>query len=306
MRLDLDRLHVFREAARAGSYTRAAARLHVTQSAVSHAIRKLEQSIDRPLVEWRARRLHLTWEGELLLDACERVFGDLEEVEERLLGGTSGPRLTVRLGATVEFGTTVLIRKMRPLLQAHPTLHVDYLFAHDLATPLLRDDIDLALDCQPHVHPAVVSLALFREAYAAVASDEFLARYPVGTPRDLADAVVLSMDEAGDWWANLLRALPPPERPTFRKVVQISHVRGIVNAALDGQGVGFVPRYAVLQELADGRLRRLFPDLHLLEDRFSIVQKRARAGRLKNRIVTDFLLGLDVSEFGDAISTVSA
>ncbi len=303
MKLDLNKLHVFREAARTGSYTDAARRLHVTQSAVSHAIRKLEQSVGQPLVEWRARQLHLTESGVLLQHTCERVFAELEEVEEQLTGGDL-PRITVRLGANVEFGTTVLIRKMGPLLRAHPELHVDYVFSHDLVAPLLRDEIDLAVDCRPHNHPKVESRPLFREAYVAIASDALLARHLVRTPHDLEDVVVLSLDKGADWWGNLLRALPARSRPAFRRVVQVNHIRAIINAALDGQGVGFVPQYTVLQELADGRLRRLFPDLNLLEDRFSVVQKRNRADRHKNRLITGYLEGLDASEFGDAIRAV--
>ncbi len=303
MRLDLNKLRVLREAARAGSYTGAAERLHVTQSAVSHAIRNLEQSLGLQLVEWRARRLCLTEHGELLQKATERVFADLEEVEEALLGARAG-RVAVRVGATVEFGTMVLIRKMGPLLRANPSLHLDYYFSHDVATPLLRDEIDIGVDCRPHPHPSVESIPLFRESYVAVAADELLARWPVRRPLDLEDAPVLSMDQDGEWWGNLLRAIPVDERPTFRRVVWINHVRGIINAALDGQGVGFVPKYAVVKDIAEGRLRALFPELTLLEDRFSIVQKRSRAHRSKNRLVTEHLRGLDASDFGDAMLPV--
>lgn len=303
MQLDLAKLHVFREAARTGSYTTAARRLHVTQSAVSHAIRKLEASVGRPLVEWRARRFHLTEAGELLYRSIDRLFGELEEVEELLLGeGT--PRVRVRLGATVEFGTTILIRKMGPLLRAHPEVHVEYVFSHELASPLLNDEIDLAVDCRPHLHPALESRALFREAYVVIASDELLARHPIEAPTDLEAVPLLSFDKSGDWWGNLLRALPAEERPALRRVVYINHIRGIVHAALDGQGVGLVPKYTVLGDLESGRLRQLFPGLTLLEDRFSVVQRRAHADRHQNRLIVDYLLGLDTSEYGDAIRAV--
>jgi DNA-binding transcriptional LysR family regulator len=305
MHLDLDKLHVFREVARAGSYTVAARHLHVTQSAVSHAIRKLEQSVGAPLIEWRSRTLHLTEQGEVLYRSSERVFAELEETEELLLGDRL-PRIAIRLGATVEFGTTVLIRKMGPLLRARPELHVDYMFSHDVAALLLRDEVDVAVDCRPLHHPSITSTPLFREKYVVVASDEFLSRHPIEAPADLSNIAVLSMDKNGEWWGNFLRALPRAERPALEHIVEVNHIRGIINAALDGQGVGFVPTYTVIAELEDDRLRRLFPDVTLLEDRFSILQKRARAGRAKNRLVTEYLLGLDASEFGDAIQAVGA
>ncbi len=292
MQLDLNKLHVFLEAARTGNYTAAAQHLHVTQSAVSHAIRKLETSVDLPLVEWRARRLCLTDQGEYLYRVCERVFRDLEDAEQRLAERSQQVAYTVVLGATVEFGTTVLVRRIRPLLERHPGLHVDFRFHHDLVQPLLRDELDLAVDCTPHLHPSVQETPLLRETYVVVASPAFLAHNPVHAPRDLERYPVLSMDKRGDWWAHLLEALPPRERPALGRVIQINHVRGIINAALDGMGVGLVPMYTVLRALADGTLVALFPDLELLEDRFCIYQKRSRADREKNQRVTRFLLGL--------------
>src|SRR3989339_1960946 len=86
---ELNKLEVLREAARSGSYTAAASRLHLTPSAVSHAVRKLEAGLGRSLVEWRGRRLSLTDEGEDLYRVCERVFGGLDEAGERLAGKAS-------------------------------------------------------------------------------------------------------------------------------------------------------------------------------------------------------------------------
>ena len=120
IRLDLGKLEVFLEATRCGSYTGAARRLHVTQSAVSHAIRKLEEGIGRHLVEWRRRRLTLTDDGEYVRKVCEGVFHDLGQVEDVLSARAPGRTQVITVGATVEFGTTVLVRKLKPLLRAEP------------------------------------------------------------------------------------------------------------------------------------------------------------------------------------------
>ena len=66
-------------------------------------------------------------------------------------------------------------------------------------------------------------------------------------------------------------------------------------------GVALLPKYTVLGMVARGDLVALFPRLRLLEDWFCIYQKRTSAGREKNRVVAEFLLRLDVTEFGDAI-----
>jgi DNA-binding transcriptional LysR family regulator len=302
VRLDLPKLEVFLEATRCGSYTAAARRLHVTQSAVSHAIRKLEDAVGRPLVEWRRRRFMLTDEGQYVRQVCEQVFRDLGQAEHILSARATGGTQVITVGATVEFGTTVLVRKLRPLVDAAPWLHIDFRFRDDLAQMLLRDEIDVAIDCSPHVHPSVQATRLFREKYVMVASPAFLAGHPVQRPIDLERVAVLSLDKEGAWWANALRSIPGRRRPVLARVIEVNQVRGMVHAALEGYGVALLPKYTVRGKVERGDLVSLFPKLRLLEEWFCVYQKRANADREKNRLLTDFLLRLDVAEFGDALT----
>jgi LysR family transcriptional regulator, glycine cleavage system transcriptional activator len=302
VRLDLGRLEVFLAATRAGSYTAAARSLNVTQSAVSHAIRALEENLGRSLIEWRHRRLTLTEDGEYVREVCERVFNDLDQARHVLATRSPGNTQVVTVGATVEFGTTVLVRKLRPLVERCPWLHLHFRFRDDLEPLLLRDEIDLAVDCAQHAHRSVVATRLFREKYLIVASPAFARAHPVRTPRDLEDVPVLSLDRDGAWWTNALRSVPGRRRPVLTQIIEVNQVRGMLHAALEGYGVALLPKYTVLGKVGRGDLVALFPGLRLVEDWFCVYQKRTTAAREKNRIVTDFLLQLDVGEFGDAIS----
>jgi len=195
----------------------------------------------------------------------------------------------------------VLLPKLQPLLRTHPTLQVDFHFANELTKPLMRDEIDLAVDCHPHPHPGVRGTRMFRERYVVAAAPAFLGEHPVHRPQDLHRTRVLSLDREGRWWNNLLRALPAARRPVLEQITVIDHIRGMINGALAGYGVGLLPKYAVLGELERRELVVLFPRLRLVEDSFGIYQKLTRATRPANRLVTAYLLGLDVREFGDAI-----
>jgi DNA-binding transcriptional LysR family regulator len=306
VRLDIGRLEVFLAATRAGNYTAAGKNLHVTQSAVSHAIRKLEEGVGRPLVEWQHRRLTLTDEGEYIREVCERVFNDLDQAQQVLSNRAPGSTQVLTVGATVEFGTTVLVRKLRPLLDACPWLHVNFRFRDDLPPLLLRDEIDLAIDCAPHTHRSVMATRLFREKYLIVASPAFLAARPVHRPIDLEGVPVLSLDREGAWWTNALRSIPGRRRPVLGRVIEVNQVRAMVHAALEGYGVALLPKYTVLGKVSRGDLVALFPGLGLVEDWFCVYQKRTSAARQKNRVLTEFLVQLDVAEFGDAISAPGA
>ncbi len=301
-RLELNRLRIFLEATRSGNYTAAGRRLHITPSAVSHAIRTLEDAAGRRLVEWRHRRLTLTDDGDYVREVCERVFQDIDQAEHVLSTRSPGGTQAITVGATVEFGTTVLIRKLRPLVDAVPWLRVNFRFRDDLESPLLADEIDIAVDCAAHTHPSLTVTRLFREKYLIVASPDFLRAHRIRQPLDLERVPVISIDRDGAWWANALRSIPGRRRPVLRQVIEVNQVRGMVHAALEGYGVALLPKYTAVGKVARRELTTLFPRLRLLEDWFSISQKRTSVMRQKNRVVTDYLLHMDVTEFGDAIS----
>lgn len=298
---DSNRLRVFTEVARLGSFSGAAARLHLTPSAVSHAIGRLEEEVGRPLVRFVARRVQLTDAGLRLFEVSDRSFGQLEEVQLQLASGTVAEHFT--LGCTVEFGTAVLVRKLAPLLRAAPELRVHFHFSNELAAPLLAGDVDLIVDCRVHLHPQVETIELFREKYVVVAAPELVARFALRAPEDLGAVPVLSMDLRCTWWEKLMRTLPPTRRPAFSHVLELNHLRGMIGAACEGLGVALVPRYSVARELATGCLTEVFA-LALEEDRFCIYQRASLAGRGKNRRMVDFLKRLSMEEFADAITPV--
>lgn len=301
MRLDLEKLEVFVEVAKAGSYGAAARKLHVTPSAISHALKKLQDDIGCELILWRRRKLSLSEKGQDLFRVGGRVFDELEEVERRMGFGAGGALHHFVLGATIEFGTMVLLPRLKPLMDANPALRLDFRFTNALKEPLLKDEIDLAVDCQPHSHPSLHRIPLLREKYVVVASPAFLKTHPIRSPLDLGHTPVLSLDEDGRWWNNFLQAVEKDKRPVLSRRMVIDHVRGMINGTLAGYGASLLPKYAVIDELASGRLIALFAKLSLLEDTFCIYQKITRIDRPANKIVTDFLRGLHLSELGDAL-----
>lgn len=289
MNLDLHQLKAFFTVAKTLNFTEAAKRLHVTQSAVSHAVKKLERSAGEELFSKTAGKYSLTGPGKTLYAACETVFYELEKAEESIAGNKEKSAGVIRLGATVEFGTTLLIKYLKGFIAGNPGIHLDFQFKHDLMKPLLNDELDLIIDCKDHKLDGIVKTPLFREEYAVIASPEFIRKNKLKTPAGLSSCNVLSLDKGGLWWGNFLNSLPAGERPGFKTITEINHVRGIINAAIESLGAGFVPKYCVLKELKAGTLTNVFPRLELLEDHFSIYQKTKRAGLERHRRLADYL-----------------
>jgi DNA-binding transcriptional LysR family regulator len=273
MQVDLNKLKTFYTLAKAESYTGCAQRLCLTQSAVSHAIRKLEADLGFDLVDRAGRRFRLTREGEFLFRRCANIFDRIDDTLDTL-AADRGHRISLTLGAPVEFGSSVLIKGMAPFLTRHPHIHVDFFLDPYLLEPLLSDDLDIIVDCIPHVHESLVCVPLMREEYVVIATRSYVADRRIQTIADLSRCSLLSFDKDLLWWKNFINALAGKADFGCDTVIRISSVRGIINAALASMGVGFVPKYTVLKELESGQLIELFPETEVLNDQINIYLKK--------------------------------
>ena len=271
--MDLNKLKIFYTLAGTRRYTRCADKLCLTQSAVSHAIKKLESDLGFELVDRQNRHFKLTEHGEYLFLQCGRIFDRIEETLDNLAREKDHP-IQINLGAPPEFGSSVLIKGMASFLHAYPHIHVDFLLDPLLLEPLLADELDIIVDCVPHVHEDLVSIPLLREEYTVIASPDYIRDKEIQSIRDLDRCTLISFDKTLIWWKNFINALNEESGFGFERITKISNVRGIINAALESLGVGFVPRYTVLKEIEKGLLKELFSRTEVLNDQINIYLKR--------------------------------
>lgn len=290
--MDLYHLKTFFTLGKIRNFTRTADHLHITQSAVSHAIKKLENSIDAALIDRKSRELVLTDAGKILFRSCEKIFYELEKTDQDLAGLKKQMPLTIRVGATVEFGTTILINHIHAFLAQFPDLHIDFLLSHHLLEPLLQDAVDLIIDCEPHMEKNLEKIHLFQEQYVTIAAPEFIQKNRITCLDDLARVRILSMDKDLEWWRNFIRAIPSEKQRCLKQVMQINHIRGIINGAISGLGIGFVPRYTVMEELNRNILMDPFPHITPAADDFHIYIKKERLEFKKNQQLITYLTRL--------------
>ncbi len=296
--MDLYHLKTFFTLAKVRNFTQAAKLLFVTQSAVSHAMKKLETSLDAQLIERSGKTLTLTRAGKALYRSCETIFSEIERAEQDIARFSRESKMQVRVGSTVEFGTSFLIKQLPPFLEKQPNIHLDFYFSPFLEEPLLRDEVDLAIDCEDHKDPDLEKIFLFREQFITIASPEFVNTNQIRSIDDLERVSILSNDKELNWWSNFIQAIPEEKRRCLKTVVQINHVRGIINAAILGLGIGFVPEYTVIRELAENTLIDPFPRIKPPADQFQIFIKKEKLKFEKNKAFIDYLTGLQPSEFG--------
>ena len=123
----LERIHleIIQAVDRHGSLTAAAERLHLTQPALSHCIRKLEDQLGTPVWHREGRSLRPTQAGHYLLGIANRLLPQLEHAEERLRQFARGERGTLRIGMECHPCYQWLLKVVAPYLRAWPAVDVD-------------------------------------------------------------------------------------------------------------------------------------------------------------------------------------
>jgi len=120
--MDWDKLRVFYNVAESGSFTRAASRLEISQSAISRQIGSLEDRMGVPLFHRHARGLILTEQGELLFRTAREVFSELAMAQARITENIKLSQGALKIAATFGFGTTWIAPRLHKFLAKYPEM----------------------------------------------------------------------------------------------------------------------------------------------------------------------------------------
>ena len=286
--LNFHHLHYFWAVAKEGNLTRAAAHLHVSQSALSTQIRQLEHQLGQPLFVRTARRMQLTEAGRLALGYAETIFATGDELLSVLRDGERPNRQVLRIGAMATLSRNFQENFCRPLLQ--------------------RDDVELVLqsgslqELLSRLRVHTLDLILSNRRIVGTADDPWvakrIARQPislVGQPRPKRRAFRFPADLQGA--ALLLPGLDSDVRTGFDLICARLSVRYRLRAevddmallrliARDTDGIALVPTVVVQDELRSGRLVEygVVPDL--FEDFYAITVRRRFAPPLLKSLLS--------------------
>ncbi|MDT0619634.1 LysR family transcriptional regulator [Salinisphaera sp. P385] len=245
-------LRILRSIERDGSLTAAAASLHLTQSALSHAIKKLEQHSGARIWERDGRRVRLTPAGEYLLNTANRLLPQLERADEVLAEYAAGEQGALRIGMECHPCYQWLLKVVEPYLQAWPGVDIDVMqqFQFGGMAALFSHDIDILVTPDPLDRPGVLFEPVFDyEQVLAVAADHRLAGRDHIKPSDLNNEVLFSYPVDADRLDIYTRFLTPARcAPRRHKNVESTDIMLQLVAA--GRGVAALPRW-LIAEYAD-------------------------------------------------------
>ncbi len=246
IRAALGFLSGFEAAARYLSFTRAAAELNLTQSAISRQIASLEDAIGVILFVRHNRRLELTAAGETLARSVGSMLREFEQTLLQIQPTSTSKR--VNISTTVSFASLWLVPRLSDFRQLNPGIDVR-ISADNAIVDLRSHDIDLAIRfCRPEVAPEG-STALFGEWVMPVCAPALSAR--LRKPEDLRQQVLLHFENTEyapwlDWkqWcaSNELEKLQPAGNMSF------SHYDQLIAAAIAGEGVA-LGRLPLIEQL---------------------------------------------------------
>jgi LysR family transcriptional regulator for metE and metH len=245
--IERSHLAIVREVDRQGTLTAAADVLCLTQSALSHSMRKLEQQLGIDIWLREGRSLRPTQAGEYLLAVANRVLPQLDLAEERLRQFAQGQRGTLRIGMECHPCYQWLLKVVSPYLSAWPDVDVDVKqkFQFGGIGALFGHEIDLLVTPDPLHKPGLHFEPVFDyEQVLVVGRDHRLAQAAQARPRDLTGEVLITYPvpaERLDVFSQFL--LPAGVAPRQHKTIETTDI--MVQMVASGRGVAALPRWLV-------------------------------------------------------------
>jgi DNA-binding transcriptional LysR family regulator len=254
---------VFLAVARERSFTRAAARLGMTQSALSHIVRSLEARLGVRLLTRTTRSVSPTEAGERLL---QNVAPRLEEIEAEIAAVSDlgdKPAGTVRITAIDHVIDQVLWPRIAPLLPQYPDLHVEFSADYRIVD-IAAERYDIGVRHGDQVDKDMIAVRLTPDVrMRIVGAPAYFAHRPL--PASLADlmkhnCINLRLASSGGIYAWELRHAGRDIEARVRGQAVFSTAGHILNGALDGAGLGFLPEEMVGEHVKAGRLLSVMED----------------------------------------------
>ncbi|WP_043872229.1 LysR family transcriptional regulator [Celeribacter indicus] len=258
LRENINDLIAFAAVAEERSFTRAAARLNVSQSALSHTIKALEQRLGLRLLTRTTRTVAPTLAGEDLLATLNPCF---DKIETRLLAlndARDQPTGTVRIAATEYAIETLLWPKLSPVLKQYPSVNVEFVMDYGY-TDLAQSQCDAGVRYGEQVSDGMIAMRIGPdERMVCVGAPEYFARHgPPDTPQALSDhqCVNLRLSTHGALYAWEFEDRDGHEiRVKVQGQTCFNTINPVLRAAQDGHGLALVPERLARPHLDSGAL----------------------------------------------------
>ncbi|PWC39767.1 LysR family transcriptional regulator [Azospirillum sp. TSO35-2] len=262
-RENVNDLLAFIAVARERSFTRAAAKFGLSQSALSHTIRQLEARLGVRLLTRTTRAVSPTEAGERLLNGIAPHFAEIEAQLDALSELRDTPAGNIRITASDHAIRYVLWPKLRRVLPNYPDIKVELVLDNGL-TDIVTERCDAGVRMGEHLAKDMISARVGPDIrFAVVGAPSYFERNPEPShPQDLVHHICINqrLPTYGGFWAWEFEENGREIKIRVDGQLAFNDIHSVLAAAVDGFGLAYVPEDVVLPDLAQGRLRRVLEE----------------------------------------------
>lgn len=287
----LKSIYCFESVARLLSFTLAAEELFVTQSAVSHQIKLLEDHLNVKLFRRLTRRLELTAEGKQLYPNIHEAFRLFHHGFDQVKHKEQDNKLTLSL--TPALAAKWLVLRLSKFWQAHPEIDLRLHHSIDLVD-FERDDVDIAIRWGQGSWPGLDATLLFTGELTPVCSPQLMqGKHPLMSSADLQHHALLHEDSRDDWKQWLLKAGESAVDASKGPIIDDSNA--LMLAAAHGQGVALGRSALISDDISAGLLINPLPIKIQTSQSYYIVTPKHRRHEANIKALKSFLLAESIT-----------
>ena len=274
------RLEIFVTVANAGRFSRAANRLGLSTSAVSHAIKSLEEHLGVSLIRRDNRNFSLTDAGIDYWQIVSPLLDQFQEADERLRNSDKELRGDIRISAPVSFGEIVLRPLIARFLEHHSDVTIQ-LNLTDRFVDLRHEQYDLALRIAQLKDSSLSSKRIATTKMRLCASPSYVEKHPAVQRSVNFDSIDALIYEQTPEWQVYRNGKLCRVRPKGR--LSTTSGEAIAGFAADGMGVAYLPDFIVNERIAKGQLIQICPEISGQEYGVHLLfpERRLRAYRIQ-------------------------
>jgi DNA-binding transcriptional LysR family regulator len=264
----------FVQAAELRSFKLAGQQFGLSSSAIGKTIAKLEDQLGVRLFHRSTRAITLTHEGEIFLERCRRVLGELEAAEAELAHATAQPR--GRLRVSVPFAGDLLTPLLGRFLADYPEIELD-LDYNDRLVDVIEDGFDAVVRTGEVSDSRLMHVKLGDFTFRLVASSAYLAQH--GAPETPADLARHRLLHHRFYETGKLNVWDPavPEGVALPVALAATSLEPLISLAQAGCGIAYIPSFALTARLRDGRLVEVLPDADKRGSALRLLWPRSKA-----------------------------
>jgi DNA-binding transcriptional LysR family regulator len=268
MNITLHQLKAFQAIAKFQSITKAAEAMSMTQPAVSIQLKNLQEQFEVPLTEIIGKRIYITEFGQELVGTADRIFGELGQIEEKMLElkGLLGGKIRI---SAVSTGKYIIPYLMADFMKIHPHVEISLEVSnrHNVLTHLQENSTDLALVSIWPDELDLESIQLAENKWYLACSPEKKASYTAAIKEGKWELVPFVLREKGSGTRTTMENFFQERDIHVGSKLELSTNEAVKQAVMAGLGASLLSNFSMAQELKEGRIALLeLPGLPIKAD----------------------------------------